>query len=172
MTDVRAYLSYFQTIASEHISINDYFVLDINEPLSALRGDIKYPALIMNSITGALNAQNLDNILDDVQAGFLIIGQLANVDDFSGEMILFQQMKQIGLDIISRMNHDLIRCQPRAQKAIWGFHLNSVAYDMVDGIFDNCFGFSFTFRLFSGVNCDYNSLLWQTGAPEIGRFPY
>ncbi len=172
MTDVRAYLHYFQTLAAEHNDIEDFYVMDINEPLQALRGSMKFPALIMNSLSGKFVAPNLDNTLDEVKGGFLILGRLDNVDDFSGEMLLLQHMKQIGQAIISRMNHDLMKCEPGATKAILGFHISSVSYQMVDGIFDNCFGFLFSYRFFNKLDLSYNTLQWSTTKPPDDRFRY
>ncbi|MCX6267038.1 MAG: hypothetical protein NTW16_06735 [Bacteroidetes bacterium] len=172
MTDVRAYLHYFQGLAIEHVQINDFFVMDINEPLAALRGEMKFPALIMNTLSGHFVAPNRDNILDEVKAGFLIIDRLDNVDDFSSEMLLLQNMKQIGTDIIARMNRDLIKCEPSAIKAFHGFHFSSVSYQMIDGIFDNCFGFLFTFKVFSKMNLDYDPLKWVPGIVGKDEFTY
>jgi hypothetical protein len=172
MTDVRAYLHYFQTLASEHTNINDFFVMDINEPLAALRSEMKFPALIMNVLTGKFTASNLDNILDEVHGGFLIIDHLANVDDFSAEMLLLQHMKEIGTDIIARMNHDLRAEVPQAQKAFQGFSFNSVSYQMFDGLFDNCFGFMFTFKVLSRMELEYNPLKWSTSPQLAGDFHY
>ena len=70
-------------------------MMDINKPLDALRSNIKYPALIMTSLSGNFEASNLDNILDSINGGFLIIGHLDKIDDFSGEMQLVSTMKQI-----------------------------------------------------------------------------
>lgn len=172
MTDVRDYLHYFQTLSQEHILIKDFFVMDINEPLAAMRDSIQYPALILNTLSGRISASNHDNILDEVKGGFLIIDRLANVDDFAAEMLLLQNMKQIGTDIISRMNYDLIKCEPRAQKAIVGFSLNSVSYNMLDGIFDNCFGFLFTFRILTKTDFVYNASKWNSVQSNTNGFQY
>jgi hypothetical protein len=135
--------------------------MDINEPLAALRSGMQLPALIMNTVTGNFNASNLDNVLDEIKGGFLIIGQLQNVDDFAAEMTILENMKQIGIDIISKMNYDMLRCEPRAQKAIIGFNLNSVSYQMVDAMFDNCFGFFFSFKLYGNLDLKYDPLKWK-----------
>jgi hypothetical protein len=172
MTDVRSYLHYFQTLAAQHVDIQDFYVMDINEPLQALRGSMKFPALIMNSLSGNFVAHNLDNTLDETKGGFVILGHLDNVDDFSGEMLLLQHMKQIGQAIISRMNYDLMKCEPRATKAIIGFRISSVSYQMVDGIFDNCFGFLFSFRLFSSIDLSYNPDQWDINKPADEGFQY
>ena len=172
MTDVRAYLHYFQYLAQSHVAINSFFVMDVNEPLAAMRDKIVYPALIMNTISGSFVAPNHDNTLDDVTGGFLILGRLGDIDDFVGEMLLLEQMKQIGTDIIARMNYDLIKCESRAAKAIIGFSINSVSYQMADGIFDNCFGFFFTFKLISPVDLSYNAAKWSLVRPVTGIFQY
>ncbi len=172
MTDVRAYLHYFQQLAQQHVAINSFFVMDVNEPLGAMRDKIKYPSLIMNTLSGSYAAPNHDNTLDDVTGGFLILGRLANIDDFAGEMLLLEQMKQIGTDIISRMNYDLRKCELRASKAIVGFSINSVSYQMADGIFDNCFGFFFTFKLISPVDLCYNAAKWSLVRPPLGDYQY
>ena len=103
MTDISSYVEYFRTLAREHKEINDFYMMDINEPLAVLRSNIKYPSLILTSLSGHFEASNLDNILDSINAGFLIIGHLDQIDDFSGKLVLLARMKQIGTDIIARM---------------------------------------------------------------------
>ena len=72
MTDINSYIEYFRILAREHKEINDFYMMDINEPLDALRSNIKYPALILTSLSGNFEASNLDNILDMINGGFLI----------------------------------------------------------------------------------------------------
>src|SRR5512137_72405 len=105
MTDINSYVDYFRALAQEHKEINDFYMMDINEPLDALRSTIKYPALILTSLSGSFEASNLDNILDSVNGGFMILGHLDQVDNFSAEMQLVSKMKQIGTDVIARMLH-------------------------------------------------------------------
>ena len=37
MTDINSYVEYFRFIAREHKEINDFYMMDINEPLEVLR---------------------------------------------------------------------------------------------------------------------------------------
>lgn len=48
-------------------------------------------------------------------------------------------MKQIGADIIARMLYDYLKCEPLAIKAIPGFNINSVSYEMPGPVFDNAY---------------------------------
>ena len=160
MTDINSYVEYFRTLAREHKEINDFYMMDINEPLAALRSNIKYPALILTSLSGNFEASNLDNILDSINAGFLIIGHLDQVDDFSGEMQLVSRMKQVGTDIIARLLHDFMKCEPLAVKAIPGFNINSVSYEMLGPVFDNDYGVMYSFKLLDCLDLAYDSSMW------------
>ena len=161
MTDINSYLEYFHTLAREHKEINDFYMMDINEPLDALRSKIKYPALILTSISGNFEASNLDNILDLINGGFLIIGHLDQIDDFSGEMQLVSKMKQIGTDIIARMLHDHMKCEPLALKAIPGFNINSLSYEMLGPVFDNDYGLLYSFKFQICIELALNSSKWN-----------
>ena len=161
MTDINSYADYFRTLAREHKEINDFYMMDINEPLDALRSNIRYPALILTSLSGNFEASNLDNILDSINGGFLIIGHLDQIDDFSGEMQLISKMKQIGTDIIARMLHDYMKCELLTLKAIPGFNVNSVSYEMLGPVFDNDYGVMYSFKLLDCVGLEYDPSTWN-----------
>jgi len=161
MTDINSYVEYFRTIATEHKEINDFYMMDINEPLAALRSNIKYPALILTSPSGNFEASNLDNILDSDNGGFLIIGHLDQIDNFSAEMQLVSRMKQIGADIIARMLHDHLKCEQLTLKSIPGFNVNSVTYEMLGPVFDNDYGMMFSFKLQDCLDLEYDSEKWD-----------
>ena len=154
MTDINSYVEYFRTLAREHKEINDFYMMDINEPLAALRSNIKYPALILTNLSGNFEASNLDNILDLINGGFLIIGHLDKIDDFSGEILILAKMKQIGTDIIARMLRDHMRCELLSLKAIPGFNINSVSYEMLGPVFDNDFGMIYSFKIQDPIELD------------------
>lgn len=171
-TDVRSYISYFQQLANEHTEILDFYIMDINEPLMAMRGEMQFPALILHQLAGKLEAPNLDNTLDSVNGGFMILGRLDNLDDFPGEMTMLQKMKQIGADIIARMIHDVWKCEELAQKAIPGFDLNTVQYEMIDQVFENSFGFIFTFTIKATIDLQYDESKWDETKTIAGKYAY
>lgn len=147
MTDIVSYVEYFRKIATDHPEINDFFMMDINEPLAALRSTIRYPALILTTFSGNFQAPNLDDILDVVQGGFLLIDHPARQDDFQSETLAMDRMKRIGTQIIKTMLTDYLACQPIAVKAIPGFDINSVSYELLGPVFDNDFGVVFSFTV-------------------------
>jgi hypothetical protein len=160
MADISSYIEYFRRLASEHKEINGFYMMDINEPLDALRSTVRYPALILTSLTGNVEAPNLDDILEVINGGFLIIGHLDQVDDFPSEMILISKMKQIGIDLISRMLHDHLQCEALAVKSIPGFNINSVNFETLGPVFDNDFGLLFSFKIQDCLDLEYYQEKW------------
>jgi hypothetical protein len=153
MADISSYIEYFRRIAAEHKDINGFYMMDINEILDGLRSTVKYPALILENLSGSYMASNLDNPLEVINGGFLIIDHLPNPDDFQGEVFIMDRMKEIGHQVIVKMLNDKMKCEPLAEKAIPGFNLNNVTFEVVGPVFDNDFGlyFSFTFQKIANI---------------------
>ena len=162
MTDINSYVEYFRTLAREHKEINDFYMMDINEILDGLRSTVKYPALILENLSGNYVASNLDNPLEIINGGFLIIDHLPNPDDFQGEMALINRMKQIGHQVIVRMLYDHLKCEPIAEKAIPGFDINSVTFEVIGPVFDNDFGVLYSFKIQKYISLDHNYNIWDT----------
>ncbi len=161
MADISSYIEYFRRLAAEHKEIKGFYMMDINEILNGLRSTVKYPALILENISGSYITSNLDNPMEVINGGFLIIDHLPNPDDFQGEMILIDRMKQFGHQIIVRMLHDHLNCEPLTEKAIPGFDLNSVSFEVVGPVFDNDFGVTFSFRILNLVDLIINLSHWD-----------
>ena len=161
MGSISSYIEYFRKIAAEHKEINGFYMMDINEILDGLRSTVKYPALILENLSGSYMASNLDNPLEVINGGFLIIDHLPNPDDFQGEVVIIDRMMEIGHQVIARMLHDKMKCEPLAEKAIPGFDLNTVRFEAFGPILNNDFGLSFSFILID--NKDFIDILsvWE-----------
>ncbi|NCA76934.1 MAG: hypothetical protein EOM90_11405 [Alphaproteobacteria bacterium] len=157
MADISSYIEYFRRIATEHKEINGFYMMDINEILDGLRSTVKYPALILENISGSYMASNLDNPLEVINGGFLIIDHLPNPDDFQGEVTIIDRMKLIGHQVIARMLHDKMKCEPLAEKAIPGFDVNSVTFEVIGPVFDNDYGLVFSFKILDCLDFEYDS---------------
>jgi len=160
MADISSYIEYFRRIADEHKEINGFYMMDINEILDGLRSTVKYPALILENLSGSYMASNLDNPLEVINGGFLIIDHLPNPDDFQGEMALIDKMKEIGHQVIVRILHDKMKCELLTEKAIPGFDVNSVAFEVICPVFDNDFGVLYSFKYSSCLVMEYNPSIW------------
>lgn len=160
MADINSYIEYFRRLASEHKEIKRFYMMDINEILDGLRSTVQYPALILENLSGSYIASNLDNPLEVINGGFLIIDHLKNPDDFQGEIALIDRMKEIGQQVIARMLHDHLKCESLAEKAIPGFDVNTVTFEVLGPVFDNDFGVLFSFRNAYICCFDYEQSIW------------
>ena len=70
-------------------------------------------------------------------------------------------MKQIGIDIISRMLYDNQKCESIALKALPGFHINSVSNEMLGPVFDNDYGMMYSFKLQDCVDLEFDHSKWR-----------
>jgi len=161
MTDISCYIEYFRKIAFEHKEINGFYMMDINEVLEGLRSTVNYPALILENLSGSYMASNLDNPLEVINGGFLIIDHMPNPDDFPGEVVIIDRMNQIGQQVIARMLHDHLKCEQLAEKVIPGFDVNSVSFEVIGPIFDNDFGVMISFKLEDCLDLEYNPSKWE-----------
>jgi hypothetical protein len=135
-------------------------MMDINEILDGLRSTVKYPALILENLSGSYMASNLDNPLEVINGGFLIIDHLPNPDDFQREITIIDRMKVIGHQIITRMLYDKMKCEPLVEKAIPGFDLNTVTFEILGPIMDNDYGLSFSFNLSACLVMEDTPSIW------------
>jgi hypothetical protein len=122
-------------------------MMKINEIQNDLRSSVKYLVLIVEILSGSYMASNLDNPMEVINGGFLIIDHLPNPDDFLGEMVLIDRMKDIGHQVIIRMLQDKMKCEPLAEKAIPGFDMNSVTFEAIGPVIDNDFGLTYSFKV-------------------------
>jgi len=155
--NVAQYLQYFKLLASIHPKINGFYTMDINEVLGDLRQGMQYPALILNSVNGFFSENaSQDNTQNLVKAGFMVIDHADQVDDFAREMQILGDTYEFAMQILSRLKEDA-KCGTFLRK----FDVNSIKYEMLGPVFDNDYGFMFTFDLrFMVSNLEHNPQDW------------
>ncbi len=65
-------------------------------------------------------------------------------------------MNQIRTDIIALMLYDYMKCEPFALKAIPGFNINPVNYEMSGPVFDNDYGLMYSFKLQDCLDLEFD----------------
>lgn len=155
------YISYFENLARKHKSIlhtdaqKHFYRLDIEEVLTGLRTPIKYPALILEMHEGRILNNASDNIRDLQTGAFMIVKQVSKKDDFKEEMSALEECLNIGYDIIARMWQD------RHNRVLNSFDIGTVNYSKVGPVFDNAYGYRFTFGLDDRLP-GYDSTKWNS----------
>ena len=162
--NVAEYLQYFRNTAALHPSLKGFYTMDINEVLGDLRQGMKYPALVLNSVNGFLS-ENLssENTQNLVRAGFMVIDHADSLEDFHREMQILGDTFEWSMDILSKLKKDAA-CGTFIKK----FDVNSIKFEMLGPVFDNDFGFMFTFDLrFFVSDLAYHADLWLESPKEI-----
>ena len=167
--EVTSYIQYFKNLAALHVSLKGFYIMDINEILEGLRAEVKYPALILNSVEGFVTQEsNRDNILNTVKSGFLIIDHLETPGDYEREMEILHNTFEIGTSILAKILSDA----KESSSPHVGFDIDSIKYEMIDSIFDNDFGFLFTFDMINQIlDLKYDSKYWLSeGKADMSGF--
>ena len=166
MADISTYIEYFEKLAKEHKEIQHspsakhFFMMDINELLSAANSTAKYPAIVLLKLSGRAIDKKEDNRLVSIEGGFLVLDHCKNIDDFAAELSIFQKTFAIGMQIIARIAHDQVQPVPYSLKAIPDFNPDSVRWEMIGPVFENHFGVIFRFPVSYPVDLEYDSEIW------------
>ena len=59
------------------------------------------------------------------------------------------------------MLHDFMKCELLALKAIPGFSINSVNYEMLGPVFDNDYGMMYAFKLTNILKLEFEPMVWE-----------
>ena len=59
------------------------------------------------------------------------------------------------------MMHDYLKCELLTLKAIPGFNINSVSYEMLGPVFDNDFGMMYSFKLQNFLGLEFDPSKWE-----------
>lgn len=160
MTGITDYTEYFSKLAANYSTKLDFYIMDVNEFTGALRSSVIYPCLILNGLQGQLKSNTVDNVTDKIMGGFLILDHCAKAQDYEKEREIINLTKQIGIDIISRMEHDRIECNSD-HPLLAGFDLNEVKYEMYGPVFDNDYGWNFSFSISDQLDLTFDAEKWN-----------
>jgi len=166
MPDITSYIQYFEKLAKEHKDIRHsstskhFFMMDINELLSATNSTAKYPAIVLLKLSGKTVDKKEDNPLVTIEGGFLVLDHCKNIDDFAAELVIFHKTYEIGMQMISRIIHDQRQPVPYSQKAITDFNPDSVRWEMIGPVFENHFGVIFRFPVNYSLVLKYDESKW------------
>lgn len=166
MADISTYIEYFEKLAKEHKEIlhspsaKHFFMMDINELLSAANSTAKYPAIVLLKLSGRSIDKKEDNRLIAIEGGFLVLDHCKNIDDFAAELAIFQKTFTIGMQMISRVAYDQQQPIPYSYKALPDFDPDKVRWEMIGPVFENHFGIIFRFPVNLIADLEYDSEKW------------
>lgn len=105
-------VEYFEMLATKHVEIKHsasskhFYRFEIDEILTGLCSNIKYPALILEGYDFDYMENNSDNIRKKRSGAFIILGKVKDLKNFDEIHTLWDQCEEIGEDILVKMKHD------------------------------------------------------------------
>ncbi|HPS40061.1 MAG TPA: hypothetical protein PL124_11645 [Candidatus Cloacimonadota bacterium] len=158
-------VDYFERIAEEHVSIKHsatqkhFFRFELDEVLAGLTSKLNYPALILEAYDFDFADSRSDNIIKQRNGAFILIDKVSDTGDFAKIHEVWDEMEEIGDDILIRMRRDkALRIEPV---------LRDFDIAMSSGVpFDvrayGQYGMRFTFSLRCPVNNEVDTAKWLT----------
>lgn len=135
--------------------------LNIEEVLSGMRGDLDLSnwCLILEMYEGRLSENNSDNIMDNQASAFMVIKSVTQ-GDFSQERLTLKDAKIIAFQFLKKIRKDA-RVFPKTEAnryngLVKNFDINTVGYNKVGPVFDNCFGFRIEFSFSESISMAYD----------------
>lgn len=146
--------AYFKTIADTHTQIESFQYGGLKRILSRNEfPDLKFPLLFLEKPSFKFTGDN-QNVLGTPHAAFVILKN-AKVGSPSDQDTVEQDMYQIALDIIAKMNKD------RYDNVLSWFTPNGSTLDPIDTItLDGDIGWRYEFALSNPVDLCFNPLKW------------
>lgn len=135
---------YMQDLENKNTSTKSFFRFNIMEIQGAIRGNIIYPAMAMESPEGNFSDSSVNNSLDKKIFAFSILDkpEKGNFDDENDKL---DQCEIIGKQFLSRMRYDSFLPSSPIYNC---FNLSDVEYHKVGPIYtDRLFGYRFEIHL-------------------------
>ena len=135
---------FFRSVATRYVPISHteaqprFCRFDLEELTAQLRQDIDTSqfCLLMETPTGKLLDNGGDGFFDDQALAFWVIRQVPQ-NDFAQERLTLSLARQHGRNIVLKCRAEMPGLEPLS--------LSSVEYDKVGPIFNNCYGYRYSF---------------------------
>lgn len=168
MTKFSDLVTYFETLARQHKSIGHsdsekhFFRMELDEVLGGVnRTDVAFPFLALEGYDFGFKDNRSDNVLKNRGCGFMLIDQLPDRSDFNRMHEIWDEMEEIGTDILVRMKHDKRNADV---PVIRDFNFESVEARLIMNEMNGMVGIRFTFDMSSPVDTDVDTDKWLTAS--------
>ncbi|MGQ7868693.1 hypothetical protein [Sunxiuqinia sp. sy24] len=163
-------ISYFENLARRHVAIRHtdkekhFFRLELDEVLGGMnRSDVSFPMLILEGYSFDYTDNKSDNLLKNRRGAFMLIDHLSDTSDYNRMHQIWEEMEQIGDDILAKIKAD--KRNPQTP-AVRNFDFASVDANLLMTEFGNNVGIRFTYTLSAAQPTDVDESKWLTVSSE------
>jgi hypothetical protein len=156
-------VKYFEELASKHIEIKHtakekhFYRFELDEVITGLCSNIKYPALILESYDFNYSESGSDNIRKKRSGAFILLDRVSDMKDFNRIHEVWDAMELIGDDILVKMKADK---ESRLVPVLRDFNINESDGIPFSVLQLGQYGVRFTFNLISPVNGIVDETRW------------
>lgn len=157
-------ITYFETLARQHVSIGHtdsekhFFRMELDEVLGGInRTDMAFPFLALEGYDFGFTDNRSDNVLKNRGCGFMLVDHLSDMSDFTRKHEIWDEMEEIGTDIVVRMKRDKRNADV---PVIRDFRFESVNAQLIMNEMNGNVGMRFTFDMSSPVDTEVNNNKW------------
>lgn len=156
-------VEYFEKLASEHIEIKHtvkdkhFYRFELDEVLTGMCTNIKYPALILEAYDFNYSDSNSDNIRKKRSGAFILVDRVSDMKDFSKIHHVWDEMELIGDDILVKMRSDK---ESRLVPVLKEFNINECTGTPLSITELGQHGIRFSFNLGCAVNNIVDETRW------------
>jgi hypothetical protein len=156
-------VEYFEKLASEHIEIKHtaqnkhFYRFELDEVLTGMCSNIKYPALILEAYDFNYSESNSDNIRKKRSGAFILIDKVNDMKDYNKIHEVWDKMEVIGEDLLVKMKADK---ESRLVPVLRDFNINECDGTPLAVQQLGQHGVRFTFNLTSPVNNEVDETRW------------
>lgn len=122
-------VNYFEDLAASHVDIRHtinekhFFRIELDEILTGMRSQIKYPALILEGYDFNFVDQNSDNVHKRINSAFVLVDLVTDKGNYDKIHETWQRMEEIGDEICIKILHDK---RGRQTDILSYFHMSDV----------------------------------------------
>ncbi|MGB0521431.1 MAG: hypothetical protein ACPGJS_00655 [Flammeovirgaceae bacterium] len=132
----------------------------MEEVLNKIRSELEFvPGMVIKNEAGSIQGLGKGNLTEMHRCSFMILQQCAN-DDYTVYQQAFHETFVIGRKVLAKMTKDKIECVG----IMLNLDLNSITWQKIGPVYDNCYGYEFHFSLTEKAGCayTYNENDWKT----------
>jgi hypothetical protein len=149
-------VAYFQTLASQHKRIKNFYRFELDEVLTDLR-DLETPCLIMEGYKFSFTDNKSDNILKTRGGAFILLEHVKDIGDFNAIHAAWDNLEEIGDDVLARIRSD----RHALSSPVQNFPIETVEAQLISTDLGNFYGIRFTFDIVCKFNPKVNPARWN-----------
>ena len=137
-------VAYLSNLADQNTDVKSFFRMNISEIQGAIKTNIEYPCLALESHEGNFESSSANNTIEQKTFAFSILDKPVK-HTFNGENDSLDLAEKIGKEFLARMRYDTADPNSELYQA---FNISRVSYHKVGPIYaDRLFGYRFEIPL-------------------------